>query len=313
MRFICELREGDNISGIYLCKNKQNLKTKAGKSYYSLLLQDKTGTVDAKVWDLNNGIEHFESMDFIKVDGMVTSFQGALQVNVRRVRRTQEQEYDMRDYLPTSRFSIDDMMKELTGYITTIQNPYLKALLESFFVKDAAFIKSFKEHSAAKSVHHGFVGGLLEHTLSVTKLCDFYCRRYPILNRDLLLTAAMCHDIGKTTELSLFPVNDYTDEGQLLGHIVVGTEMIHDRIRDIPNFPKVLANELKHCILAHHGELEYGSPKKPALVEALALNLADNTDAKMETMTEIFAGAADTTEWMGYNRLFESNLRKTSK
>ena len=313
MRFICELREGDNICGIYLCKNKQNLKTKAGKSYYSLLLQDKTGTVDAKVWDLNNGIEHFESMDFIKVDGMVTSFQGALQVNVRRVRRTQEQEYDMRDYLPTSRFSIDDMMKELTGYITTIQNPYLKALLESFFVKDAAFIKSFKEHSAAKSVHHGFVGGLLEHTLSVTKLCDFYCRRYPILNRDLLLTAAMCHDIGKTTELSLFPANDYTDEGQLLGHIVVGTEMIHDRIRDIPNFPKVLANELKHCILAHHGELEYGSPKKPALVEALALNLADNTDAKMETMTEIFAGAADTTEWMGYNRLFESNLRKTSK
>lgn len=313
MRFICELREGDNISGIYLCKNKQNLKTKAGKSYYSLLLQDKTGTVDAKIWDLNNGIEHFESMDFIKVDGMVTSFQGALQVNVRRVRRTQEQEYDMRDYLPTSRFSIDDMMKELTGYIMTIQNPYLKALLESFFVKDAAFIKSFKEHSAAKSVHHGFVGGLLEHTLSVTKLCDFYCRRYPVLNRDLLLTAAMCHDIGKTTELSLFPANDYTDEGQLLGHIVVGTEMVHDRIRDIPNFPKVLANELKHCILAHHGELEYGSPKKPALVEALALNLADNTDAKMETMTEIFAGAADTTEWMGYNRLFESNLRKTSK
>lgn len=313
MRFICELREGDNISGIYLCKNKQNLKTKAGKSYYSLLLQDKTGTVDAKVWDLNNGIEHFESMDFIKVDGMVTSFQGALQVNVRRVRRTQEQEYDMRDYLPTSRFSIDDMMKELTGYITTIQNPYLKALLESFFVKDAAFIKSFKEHSAAKSVHHGFVGGLLEHTLSVTKLCDFYCKRYPVLNRDLLLTAAMCHDIGKTTELSLFPANDYTDEGQLLGHIVVGTEMIHDKIRDIPNFPKVLANELKHCILAHHGELEYGSPKKPALVEALALNLADNTDAKMETMTEIFAGTADTTEWMGYNRLFESNLRKTSK
>ena len=313
MRFICEQREGDNISGIYLCKNKQNLKTKAGKSYYSLLLQDKTGTVDAKIWDLNNGIEHFETMDFIKVDGMVTSFQGALQVNVRRVRRTQEQEYDIRDYLPTSRFSIDDMMKELTGYIMTIQNPYLKALLESFFVKDAAFIKSFKEHSAAKSVHHGFVGGLLEHTLSVTKLCDFYCKRYPILNRDLLLTAAMCHDIGKTTELSLFPANDYTDEGQLLGHIVVGTEMIHDHIRDIPNFPKTLANELKHCILAHHGELEYGSPKKPALVEALALNLADNTDAKMETMTEIFAGAADNTEWMGYNRLFESNLRKTSK
>lgn len=313
MRFIADLREGDHISGIYLCKNKQNLKTKAGKSYYSMLLQDKTGTLDAKVWDLNNGIEHFESMDFIKVDGLITSFQGALQVNVRRVRRIQEQEYDIRDYLPTSQFDIEEMMKELVEIIQTIKNPYLKTLLDSFFVKDKEFIKSFKVHSAAKSVHHGFVGGLLEHTLSVTKLCDFYCKRYPILNRDLLLTAAMCHDIGKTTELSLFPENDYTDEGQLIGHIVKGTEMIHDRIRDIPNFPQVLANELKHCILAHHGELEYGSPKKPALVEALALNLADNTDAKMETMTEFFAGAMDGSEWLGYNRLFESNIRRTSK
>ena len=313
MRYITELREGENISGIYLCKNKQNLKTKAGKSYYSMILQDKTGIVDAKVWDLNNGIEHFESMDFIKVDGMVTTFQGSLQVNVRRVRRTQEQEYDIRDYLPTSRFSLDDMMKELTGIIATIKNPYLKTLLESFFVKDKEFIKSFRDHSAAKSVHHGFVGGLLEHTLSVTKLCDYYCTRYPILNRDLLLTAAMCHDIGKTRELSLFPANDYTDEGQLIGHIVTGTEMLHDRIREIPGFPVGLANELKHCILAHHGELEYGSPKKPALVEALALNLADNTDAKMETMTEIFAGAVDGAEWLGFNRLFDSNLRRTSK
>ena len=313
MRYITELREGENISGIYLCKNKQNLKTKAGKSYYSMILQDKTGTVDAKVWDLNNGIEHFESMDFIKVDGMVTTFQGSLQVNVRRVRRTQEQEYDIRDYLPTSRFSLDDMMKELTGIIATIKNPYLKTLLESFFVKDKEFIKSFRDHSAAKSVHHGFVGGLLEHTLSVTKLCDYYCTRYPILNRDLLLTAAMWHDIGKTRELSLFPANDYTDEGQLIGHIVTGTEMLHDRIREIPGFPVGLATELKHCILAHHGELEYGSPKKPALVEALALNLGDNTDAKMETMTEIFAGAVDGAEWLGFNRLFDSNLRRTSK
>ena len=313
MRFISELREGDMISGIYLCKHKQSLKTKAGKTYYSMMLQDKTGMLDAKIWELNNGIEHFESLDFIKVEGQITSFQGALQANIRRVRRTQEMEYDVKDYLPASRFSSDDMMRELTGYIRRIQQPHLKALLESFFVNDAAFIKSFKEHSAAKSVHHGFVGGLLEHTLSVTKLCDFYCTRYPMLNRDLLLTAAMCHDIGKTKELSLFPANDYTDEGQLIGHIVTGVEMIHDKIRDITGFPEVLENELKHCILAHHGELEYGPPKKPALMEAAALNLADNTDAKMETLTEIFAGTPDTLEWIGYNRLFESNLRKTSK
>ena len=147
----------------------------------------------------------------------------------------------------------------------------------------------------------------------MTKLCDFYTTRYVHLNHDLLITAAICHDIGKTKELSLFPSNDYTDEGQLIGHIVTGVEMIHDAIREIPGFPVVLANELKHCIVAHHGELEYGSPKKPALMEAMALNLADNTDARMETMTEIFDRSEDNLEWLGFNRIFESNIRRTSK
>ena len=134
-----------------------------------------------------------------------------------------------------------------------------------------------------------------------------------MLNRDLLITAAIFHDIGKTQELSAFPINDYTDDGQLLGHIMIGAEMVHDAVRQIPGFPAKLESELKHCILAHHGELEYGSPKKPALVEAAALNLADNTDAKMETFREIFDGAGEQNDWLGYNRLFESNIRKTSK
>lgn len=148
-------------------------------------------------------------------------------------------------------------------------------------------MKRFKGHSAAKTVHHGFIGGLLEHTVNVVKLCIYYCKSYSILNQDLLITAAMPHDAGKTVELSAFPANDYTDEGQLLGHIMIGAEMIHDRAREIPDFPAKPERELKHCILAHHGELEYGSPKKPALAEAARLNLADNTDAKMETLTEI--------------------------
>ena len=134
---------------------------------------------------------------------------------------------------------------------------------------------------------------------------------YPILNRDLLYTAAMCHDIGKIKELSPFPTNDYTDDGQLLGHIVIGVEMIGDAIRTIPDFPEKLASELKHCVIAHHGELEYGSPKKPALAEALALNFADCADAKMQTLTEIFKDKSGK-DWLGYNRLFETNLRKTS-
>ena len=157
------------------------------------------------------------------------------------------------------------------------------------------------------------MGGLLEHTLSVAKLCEFYCTQYPILNRDLLITAALCHDIGKMEELSSFPENDYTDEGQLIGHIIIGTMMLEEKIREIPKFPKKLANELKHCILAHHGELEFGSPKKPALIEALALTFADNTDAKIQTFKEALAEKKDGEEWLGYNRLFESNIRETSK
>ena len=193
-----------------------------------------------------------------------------------------------------------------------MKNPYLSQLLRMYYIDNAAFVKIFKFSSAAKSVHHGFVGGLLEHTLSVTKLCEYYTHAYPILNRDLLITAAIFHDIGKTQELSSFPMNDYTDDGQLLGHIMIGAEMIHDAARQIPGFPAKLESELKHCILAHHGELEYGSPKKPALVEAVALNMADNTDAKMETFAEIFDAAGEQNDWLGYNRLFESNIRKTS-
>ena len=187
----------------------------------------------------------------------------------------------------------------------------MRALISAFFVEDKDFVQRFKKHSAAKSVHHGFIGGLLEHTLGVVKMCDYMADQYAIINRDLLLAAAMFHDIGKLKELSSFPENDYTDEGQLLGHIYMGAEMVNEKLRKIPGFPVKMANEIIHCILAHHGELEYGSPKKPALAEALALNLADNADAKMQTMTETL-NASDEKEWIGFQRLFDSNLRKTS-
>ena len=151
----------------------------------------------------------------------------------------------------------------------------------------------------------------MEHTLSVTKLCDYYCTAYPILNRDLLLTAAMFHDIGKTKELSAFPVNDYTDEGQFLGHIVIGSQMLAERAATIPGFPKSVLMQLQHCILSHHGKYEYGSPKLPAIIEAVALNYADDTDAKMETFKEILESNAEKKDWLGYNRLFESNMIAT--
>lgn len=313
MRFISELHEGEKLSGIYLCKHKQAAVTKNGKSYENVILQDKTGTIDAKIWELNSlGIDEFDALDYIDVVGDVTSFQGNLQVSIKRVRKASEREYEPGNYLPVSNKDIEIMYQELLGIINQVKNPYFHQLLLAFFKEDAAFVKTFKGNSAAKSVHHGFIGGLLEHTVSVANLCLYYCGTYSILNKDLLITAALLHDIGKTKELSAFPMNDYTDDGQLLGHIMIGAEMIHDKAKEIPNFPYKMESELKHCILAHHGELEYGSPKKPALAEAVALNMADNTDAKMETLTEIFAAAPNQKEWLGYNRLFESNFRKSS-
>ena len=288
MKYINELREGNRMSGVYLCKHKQSAVTKNGKQYENVILQDRTGTIDAK-----------------------TVFNGALQVSIKRARKAGEGEYNPADYLPTSRYDIDTMYQELLSWIGTVKNQYLSAILTYYFIQDQETVKRFRMSSAAKSVHHGFVGGLLEHTLSVTRFCDFMAKSYGILNRDLLITAAILHDIGKTKELSLFPQNDYTDDGQLLGHIMIGAEMVHDAAQKIEGFPMELENQLKHCILAHHGELEYGSPKKPAMVEAVALNLADNADAKMETLTELFDAAPAGNEWLGYNRFFESNIRRT--
>ena len=311
MRYIDTLVEGETIRNIYLCKGKRSAETRNGKPYDNLILQDKTGTLDGKVWDPNsNGIANYDEKDFIEVFGDVISYNNNLQLNIKQIRKAQEGEYIAADYMPTTEKSTDGMYEELLGYIKKVENQYLRQVLEYYFVKDETFIRNFKGHSAAKTVHHGFAGGLLEHTLSVVKFCDYMVGAYPILNKDLLFTAAICHDIGKTKELSSFPENDYTDEGQLLGHIVIGVEMIGDAVRNIPDFPEKLANELKHCIVAHHGELEYGSPKKPALAEAMALNLADNADAKMQTLTELFKDKKGN-DWLGYNRLFESNIRKT--
>jgi len=312
MRYIKDLKEGDNVSGIYLCKHKQAALTKNGKPYENVILQDKTGTMDAKVWDPNSqGIGDYDVLDYIDVYGEVTSFQGMLQVNVKRIRVCQEGEYDPADYLPVSSKSIDGMYGELKNLISTIKTDCYKTLLENLFVKDTDFAKAFCASTAAKSVHHGFMGGLLEHTLSVTKLCDYYCTAYPVLNRDLLLTAAMCHDIAKTKGISPLPENDYTDDGQLLGHIVMGAQMVAERAAQIPGFPHTQLVQLQHCILAHHGKYEYGSPKIPALIEAVALNYADDTDAKLETFKEILENNSENKDWFGYNRLFESNLRAT--
>ncbi len=314
MRYIDTLRDGEQIQEIYLCKSRQTALTKGGKPYENVVLQDKTGILDAKIWNPNDsGIREFDNLDYVEVTGNVTLFMGKIQLSIRSTRKVDEGEYDPSDYLPVSQRNVDEMYKELVELMNSIRNPFLNKLLHSFF-DDNDFVKKFKFHSAAKSVHHGFVGGLLEHTLGVAKNCEFFAQHYPILNRDLLITAAIFHDIGKLKEISRFPENDYTDVGQLLGHIMIGAEWVGEHIRQIEGFPVILENELKHCILAHHGELEFGSPKKPALIEAVALSFADNIDAKMETVKEILEKTQeDDLEWQGYNRLLDSNFRRTSK
>ncbi len=314
MKYIDALREGERISEVYLCRQRQTFLTKAGKPYESLVLQDKTGTLDAKIWDVNSGgIDNFESLDYAYIMGDVTSFQGKLQLNVKRAKKVDPDSVNVMDYMPMSEYDIPKMYGELVGYIDKIKNHYLRELAESFF-KDGDFAKKFQFQSAAKSVHHGFVGGLTEHTLNVTRTCYFFCKQYPMLNRDLLLAAAMFHDIGKLKELAPFPANDYTDDGQLIGHIVLGAMEVREHIAAIPGFPEQLASELIHCILAHHGELEFGSPKKPALAEAIALSFADNVDAKMETMKEALAAEPEgSTKWQGFNRYLDSNIRRTGK
>ena len=312
MKYLNEYSDGSRLSGIYLCKSKITATTKNGRTYYNLVIQDKTGVMDAKVWDVDSGaIEEFEAMDYIDVVGEVSRYNGSLQLTVRRLRIPQEGEYDKNEYQPSSRYSRDSMYENLLKYIGLVENRYYSELLKHFFENDAEFAARFKNASAAKNIHHGFIGGLLEHTLGVVRLCQIYTKAYPFLNKDLLITAGILHDIGKLDELSAFPENDYTDEGQLLGHISIGAEMIHDACAGIEGFPKELEVELKHCILSHHGELEYGSPKKPALAEAVALSMADLTDARMESFREALDANPGNDEWFGFSRIFESNIRRT--
>ncbi len=316
MKHLAELKEGDSLSDVYLCKFKQQLTTRNGKPYINIILMDRTGTLDSKIWEPNSGgIADFEVLDYIYVFGEVTSYQGALQGSIKRVKVARDGEYIPSDYLPTSPYDIDNMYRDLHAVIDTVKNPYLNLLLKKILIDNEAISKAFRTNSAAKSIHHSFVGGLLQHTLAVTRLCKFYVKVYPALNHDLLITSALLHDVGKTRELSPFPQNDYTDAGQLLGHIVIGSEIIGAAAKEIPDFPDKLLRELQHCILSHHGEFEFGSPKRPALMEAMALNFADNTDAKLEAMTELISGLPSEKKdaWLGFNRVFDTNIRKAGE
>lgn len=312
MRYINELTDSERIVDFYFCKQRQSMKSqKTGKNYLSLVLSDKTGTISGKVWDISRDIQSFNEGDYIKIDANVQTFNNDLQLNIKKIRKAQEGEYDEADYIPTTDKNVNDLYTKLNDYINSIEDQYIKKLLTNIFIANNTIAENFKKHTAAKAMHHNYMGGLIEHTISVTAICDFFASHYDDVNRDVLIASALLHDIGKIKELSDFPNIDYTDDGELLGHIVMGSEFIGTEADKIDGFPHQLRSLIQHNILAHHGEYEYGSPKLPRTIEAFILHCADDTDAKVKMFETAIADSPSNSVWAGYNRILARNIRKT--
>lgn len=310
-RYISQLSEGERIVGHFLVQSKQLLTTKAGKPYLSLILQDKTGSISGRVWD--NATEYydqFKNNDVIKVDGSVELYNRELQLVIRRLRTSEPDEIELSDFVAHSAHDVDEMFLELCSFIESIENPHLKALLVAFF-HDEEFAKKFKASSAARNIHHVCVGGLLEHTLSTVRLCEYLTTHYETLDPDLLLTMAILHDIGKVKELEVTPSINYTEEGNLLGHIIIGIQMIDEKIEQIPDFPPKLRTLVEHMILSHHGQSEWGSPRPPMFLEAEILHRADDLDVKVDIINRALAEDRDPdSSWTKYQRALERILYK---
>jgi 3'-5' exoribonuclease len=312
MKYITDFEEEEKIIEHYFCKQKQTLNSKNGKKYLSLTLQDKTGTIEAKVWELSNNIQNFDQSDYIKIDGVVSSYQGSLQLTVYKIRKSSEGEYTPEDYVRTTQKNVSTLISQIEDYINSMENKYIKTLMENIFIKNEKINDTFKNHSAAKGMHHAYMGGLIEHTLSVVQICDMLYKHYQNANRDILIATAMLHDLGKIYELSEFPSNDYTDDGELLGHIVICCEIIAIESNKIEGFPHELKSLLQHGVIAHHGIEEYGSPKKPKTIEAYIVHAVDSMDSKVNMFEEAINKNNTQGKWSGYNRSLGVNIRNSN-
>lgn len=312
--FVNELKKGQTIETSFLVREKNLGKTKAGIPYLSLRLMDRTGEVEGRIWE--NALEFsalFEKDDFIKVRAEADEFQGILQLRIVKLRKLGESEVFLGDFLPKTSQDIEAMFGELKEIGLRVQNPYLRELLAAFWA-DEEFIGRFKAAPAAKNLHHVYIGGLLEHTLSLIHLALLVGPRYRGINQDLLLTGGILHDIGKTKELSFLRSFDYTDAGRLLGHIILTVEMVDQKIQAVPGFPASLAMELKHLLLSHHGEYDYGSPKRPQTLEALLLHHLDDLDAKMNGFWGWIEKEKDLpSRWTSFHRTFDRFIFKPNE
>ena len=312
-KFISQYNSGEMIDDIFLVQSKELRTTKNGGLYIQAQLADRTGMIDARMWDAN--MSFFKSLDddvFLKIKGRTETYQNRMQLIIKSISKTNQKEIRLEDYLPSTEKDVDEMFSELKQIASTIKQPHLQKLLNIFF-SDKVFCEDFCSAPAAVQYHHAFLGGVLEHTLSVAKLGIKIAPLYPIINRDLLICGIILHDIGKISELCYEKNLNYSDEGQLIGHLISGILMIEEKVKQIEGFPKTLLDLLRHLILSHHGEYEWGSPKLPMTLEALALHYLDNLDAKMHAFNKAISKDKDSSDnWTSYNKMFERKLFKKS-
>ncbi len=314
--FVADIRENQPVDSVFLVASKNHGVTKGGNGYLILKLLDKSGEIEGRVWeradDLGRG---FNKSDFVRVRGQATLYQGKIQIRVQDIARMDEGDVETEDFLPQSRFDPEAMFDELKSILRGMKNPYLRSLAESFFA-DEGFMELFKRAPAGKSIHHSYLGGLLEHTLSLLKLICKVVENYQGIDVDLLLMGGFLHDIGKTYEFSFDRAVEYTDQGQLLGHLVMEIEIVNEKIKTIPGFPEELALLVKHMLVSHHGTLEFGSPKLPQTLEAVILHYLDDLDGKIQSiqsLQEKESGARWTSFHRAYGRsFFKSNSDNTS-
>lgn len=309
--FLKDIKEKDKVEDVFLATKKEMGMGKSGRSYLNIKLMDKTGEVEARVWDNTDDISKvFEKGDFVKIKGFVVTYQAGLQLNITDVMKVSEDTINIRDFLPVSSREPDEMMIELEGIVNNISDKFIKKLLTSF-LEDVEIKHLFKLAPAAKSMHHTYIGGLLEHVLSICRLIDGVIKNYQNINKDLLFAGAILHDIGKIYELKFERTFDYSDEGRLLGHIAIGAGMIEKKLAEVSDFPNELAMLLKHMILSHHGYLEFGSPKRPKTIEAIILYYMDDLDSKIQSMQTLIEKEKETpSNWTSYHKLYERYIYK---
>jgi 3'-5' exoribonuclease len=314
--YICDCVRHENkiVTSNFVVVSKQIKPKKSGEPYLALTLGDRSGHLEAKMWDnVEEVLNAFEQDDFLKVKGLVNKYKNRFQLTIHKLRKLGESEIEFSDYLPKTTRNIDELWQTLTDFVASFRDPHLKSLVQAF-MSDPEIAAAYRNAPAAKTLHHAYIGGLLDHVVSLFRSCDLVCRNYPQVNRDLLLTGAFLHDIGKIHELTYNRSFSYTTRGQLLGHMIIELEMLQAKLALFPEFPAELKTLIEHLIISHHGEYEFGSPKLPMFPEALLLHYMDDLDSKMEAMRAHFEREADLeSSWTSYNPSLGRPLLNSTK